>query len=81
MSNVCEHGSLKRSCEICERDSEIEMLSKTIKIFRDALKSIAGSHYQQYGHAGSGMYGIGVSDGHRYCADVASKALDAEIKT
>lgn len=26
MNGVCEHGSLKRSCEICERDSEIAAL-------------------------------------------------------
>lgn len=26
MSIVCEHGSLKRSCEICERDAEIDRL-------------------------------------------------------
>lgn len=47
-------------------------------IFRAALQEIASSHYQQYGHGGSGMYGIGVSDGHRYCAEIASKALDTE---
>ena len=26
MSNECKHGSLRRSCEICERDVEIERL-------------------------------------------------------
>jgi len=47
-------------------------------IFRDALVEIAGSHYQKYGHTGHGLYGIGVSDGHRYCAAIASKALEQE---
>jgi len=26
MSDECKHGSLRRSCEICERDVEIERL-------------------------------------------------------
>jgi hypothetical protein len=29
-SNVCEHGSLKRSCEMCEKNAEIESLQRAI---------------------------------------------------
>jgi len=31
MSEECKHGSLRRSCEICERDEEIERLRETIE--------------------------------------------------
>ena len=34
MSTVCDHGHLRRVCEICQRDDEIEQL----KAERDALK-------------------------------------------
>ena len=33
MSNQCDHGHLRRSCELCQRDEEIEQL----KAERDAL--------------------------------------------
>ena len=45
---------------------------------RKALEEIAGSDFQKYGHAGHGVYGIGVSDGHRYCAEIASRALNVK---
>ncbi len=35
MSNQCGHGHLRRVCEICQRDEEIEQL----KAERDALKA------------------------------------------
>ena len=35
MSNQCDHGHLRRVCEICQRDEEIEQL----KAERDALKA------------------------------------------
>jgi hypothetical protein len=38
---VCSHGSLRRSCEICERDAEIERLSRELLEAREALKRIA----------------------------------------
>ena len=43
MSNQCGHGHLRRSCEICQRDEEIEQL----KAERDALKAAAekGTEY------------------------------------
>ncbi len=31
MTDECEHGSLRRSCEICERDAEIESLRAEIE--------------------------------------------------
>jgi hypothetical protein len=31
MSAVCEHGSLRRSCEICERDERIAELQTCIR--------------------------------------------------
>jgi hypothetical protein len=36
VSNQCDHGHLRRSCEICQRDEEIERL----KAERDALLGI-----------------------------------------
>lgn len=43
MSNQCGHGHLRRVCEICQRDEEIERL----KAERDALKAAAekGTEY------------------------------------
>ena len=43
MSNQCGHGHLRRVCEICQRDEEIEQL----KAERDALKAAAekGTEY------------------------------------
>ena len=40
MSNQCDHGHLRRSCEICQRDEEIEQL----KAERDALQNT--KHYE-----------------------------------
>jgi hypothetical protein len=37
---VCNHGSLRRSCEICERDKEIERLSKELSEAREALRTV-----------------------------------------
>lgn len=43
MSKQCDHGHLRRVCEICERDDEI----KQLKAERDALKAAAekGTEY------------------------------------
>lgn len=43
MNNQCGHGHLRRVCEICQRDDEIEQL----KAERDALKAAAekGTEY------------------------------------
>ena len=31
---VCEHGSLRRKCEICERDERIKELEERLRIAR-----------------------------------------------
>ena len=41
MSDECKHGSLRRSCEICERDVEIDRLRDENVELRDALRVIA----------------------------------------
>jgi hypothetical protein len=40
-----------------------------------ALVAIRDSRFCSYENSGSGQYGIGVADGHRYCADVARTAI------
>jgi len=45
-----------------------------LDVFRTALLEIAESKYQQYG-VYDGQYGIGVADGHRWCASKAIEAL------
>jgi ribosomal protein L32 len=35
MSDTCKHGSLARSCEICERDKEIESLRAEVEWLRE----------------------------------------------
>ncbi len=34
---VCEHGSLKRKCEICERDERIEELEAEVNRLREII--------------------------------------------
>ena len=36
----CIHGSLRRSCEICERDAEIDRLSDLLAIARARIKEL-----------------------------------------
>jgi hypothetical protein len=40
-----------------------------------ALIEIRDSRFCSYENSGSGQYGIGVADGHRYCANVARSAI------
>lgn len=40
-----------------------------------ALIEIRDSRFCSYENSGSGQYGIGVADGHRYCANVARTAI------
>ena len=40
MSNCCEHGSLRRKCEICQRDEEIERLRGREKILIQELEEV-----------------------------------------
>ena len=63
---VHESGTFKA---LDEKDMEIQRL-------REALDEIANSKFCMYENTGHGQYGIGVTDGHRYCANIAKQALD-----
>lgn len=39
LTDVCEHGSLKRKCEICERDAEIARLTKRVEELENGLRA------------------------------------------
>jgi hypothetical protein len=41
-----------------------------------ALVSIRDSKYCDYENTGGGQYGIGVTDGHRYCSNIAKGAIN-----
>ena len=41
-----------------------------------ALIEIRDSRFCNYGNNRSGQYGIGVADGHRYCANIARTAIE-----
>ena len=45
---------------------------------RAALEEIAHSKYCNYENTGGGQYGIGVTDGHRYCALIARAVLEID---
>ena len=38
MSNVCEHGTLRRKCYICYLEEEVERLEKAISVCIDRMK-------------------------------------------
>lgn len=53
--------------------------SKLIAIadaYRAGLEEIAKSKYCSYAENGPALYGIGVTDGHRYCATLARRAIE-----
>lgn len=39
-TNVCQHGQLARSCEICDRDREIDRLKGEIETARDIFDKL-----------------------------------------
>ena len=41
MTLVCQHGSLKRKCEICERDDELEILRARIAKLEKVLQAVS----------------------------------------
>jgi len=53
---------------IAEAADRLEKLSS-------ALIEIRDSRFCSYENSGSGQYGIGVADGHRYCANIARDAI------
>ena len=44
----------------------------------DALVEIRDSKFCDYQKTEPGLYGIGVTDGHRYCAKIARDAIDTK---
>ena len=63
------------ACEVYK--GEIERLTADNERLRAALREIANSKFCMYENTESGQYGIGVTDGHRYCANIAKEALAA----
>ena len=55
--------------------SQMECLRQEAMRLRSALQEIRDSKFNAYENTGEGQYGIGVCDGHRYCAKVAREAL------
>ena len=66
------HDAMMAHAELKE---ELDRLIEVSERMRKALKDIATSKYQNYGVSGAGSYGIGVADGHRYCANIAKEGL------
>jgi len=71
--------ALDRADTYLMSDNDVIGLGEAINMLQNdaaALIEIAGSKYQNYSKTSPDSYGIGVTDGHRYCADIANKALD-----
>ena len=51
------------NCERC-------VLIATVRLYKQALIQIRDSIYCDYSQTGGGSYGTGVTDGHRYCAQI-----------
>ena len=63
-----------------EPDSEGEFVrfeeaQAEIDKLKAALTAIRDSEYQNYEKTGYTQYGIGITDGHRYCAQIARDAI------
>ena len=56
----------------------VRKLAAEDRTLRDALAFIRDSKHCAYEANGADRYGTGVTDGHRYCANVARAALDGE---
>ena len=55
----------------------LEKAGQAIDELKAALNEIRDSRFCNYENSGTGSYGIGVTDGHRYCSNVAQKAIDS----
>ena len=79
MSDLIEHDCkdkhMDEFCSIC-----VGRMEKEIERLRAALEDIAESKFCAYENTGSGQYGIGVTDGHRFCAKLAKAALKENDK-
>jgi hypothetical protein len=51
-------------------------LKERIKFLESLLLEISTSKYCSYSETSPDLYGIGVTDGHRYCAEIAKKAWE-----
>jgi len=70
-----ENKNLKRELEQ-DSPTEIVILQGKNQQLREALEKIASSKYCNYANTSPDLYGIGVTDGHRYCAEIAKQALE-----
>ena len=73
-----EHA-INASPELTALIAENEQLTLDNARMREVLKEIATCKYTSYENTSEGMYegmyGVGVTDGHRYCANLAKPAL------
>lgn len=68
LSNDIQSGDGVANAAIAEAADRLERLHA-------ALIEIRDSRFCSYENSGSGQYGIGVADGHRYCANIARDAI------
>jgi hypothetical protein len=63
---------------IADRDGQfvwfVEAMAEIDKL-KASLTAIRDSEYQNYEKTGYTQYGIGITDGHRYCAQIARDAI------
>ena len=59
-----------------EAADALKAADKRIAEYKTALEEIRDSKYCMYENNGAGQYGIGVTDGHRYCSNIAREALE-----
>jgi hypothetical protein len=66
MSNVCEHGQLARSCEICEKDQEIAELRQQLE---EMTKAVLVKHERACSsdRAAAGTYALYKREKERRC--------------
>ncbi len=55
-----------------------EVLDK-IERLEGVLREIRDSKFCNYDNTEGGQYGIGVTDGHRFCANIAKEVLNNEV--
>ena len=83
MSNICIHGQLRRSCEICDleqqlaaKDAEIAHLQSTYARFKDLLRQIA------YPRRGTDEEKMGIFDAAKLIqANFTMADLDDPVKS
>jgi len=80
--SCAEHAAYNEGCVACEVFMDtmraanlIESQATEIERLKGALVDIRDSKHCQYEENGVGGYGIGVTDGHRFCANIARAAL------